>query len=170
MYSLLRAAAAATLLLAVPGVAQAQAWVDWGERSARELITAEHGTVTEVTVGADGELHIYATFDGWLHMLLIGTDCNGQGTNQRCKRLGFNALFEVDDTTRALALEREMILAFVAHMADGEDLVLHREVDLTGGVSLVNIRAQLDRFIRTCEQASDQIWPATDGKGPTKPR
>lgn len=170
MFSLSRIALAVACLMAVPGVVQAQTWRDWGETEIRALVEVESGTVTEVTVGEAGELHVYATFDGWFNMLFIGTDCTGQGVAQQCKKLGFNALFEVDDQSRSLVLERELIFSFVADMADGEDLIVHREVELGGGVPQANIRAQLDRFIGTCEQVSEQIWPANGGKATTKAR
>jgi len=170
MFSLLKAALTVAVTVAVPAVAQAQTWRDWGEAEVRELVSVENGTVNEVTVGETGGLEIYATLDGWLNMVFIGTDCAGQGPTQRCKELGFNALFEVNDTARSLVLERELIFRFVADMADGEDYLIHRQVDLGGGAPLSNIRAQLDQFIGTGEQVSESIWPATGGKATTKLR
>lgn len=165
------AALAAVCVMAAPGVAAAQVWSDWSEAEARTLVTAENGVVDEVLRPDDGTLEVYATFDGWLKVLIGGKDCNGRGPALRCKEMVFNALFEIDDAARARRLESELIHNFVADMADGEDYVVERAVELTGGVNLANLRAQLDRFIGTCELVTDEAWPdkgaasAAPGKG-----
>lgn len=156
------AAVAAVFIMAAPGVAAAQVWSDWGETEGRTLITAERGVVDEVARPDDGTLEIYATFDGWLKVLIAGRDCTGRGSALRCKGMVFNALFEIDDAARSRQLEAELIHNFVADMADGEDYVVERSVEMTGGVNLANLRAQLDRFIGTCEQVTEQAWPDKD--------
>jgi hypothetical protein len=153
------AAAAAAFAIGAPGVATAQVWSDWGEAEARTLITAERGVVDEVGRPDDGTLEVYATFDGWLKLLIAGRDCTGRGAGIRCKGMIFNALFEIEDAARASELEAELNHNFVADMADGEDYVIERSVEMTGGVNLANLRAQLDRFIGTSEQVTQEAWP-----------
>ncbi|MDQ8027701.1 MAG: hypothetical protein REJ23_03170 [Brevundimonas sp.] len=158
------AALAIVAALATPGSAAAQTWQDWSEIEARALVTAERGEVTEVVLSDDGDLEIHAIFDGWLHAILLGRDCNDRGGQRRCKELAFNALFEVDNASRSRELEAELNFNYVADMADGEDFVVERAVELGGGASLTNIRRQLDGFIRNCELVADAIWPSkTDG-------
>jgi len=165
------AALAAVCAVAAPGAATAQVWSDWSETEARALITAENGLIDEVLRPDDGSLEIHATFDGWLKVLISGKDCNGRGSTLRCKRMAFNALFEIDDAARARQLETELAYNFVADMADGEDYSVERAIELTGGVNLTNLRAQLDRFIGVCELVTDAAWPekgasiASPGKG-----
>lgn len=164
------AALAAVLVMATPGVAAAQVWSDWSETEARTLIAAENGVVDEVLRPDDGTLEIYATFDGWLKVLIGGKDCSGRGAGLRCKRMAFNALFEIDDAARSRQLESELIHSFVADMADGDDYVIERAIEMTGGVNLANLRAQLDRFIGTCEQVTEAAWPDKDATAPGKSR
>lgn len=159
------AAVAAVLVMAAPGVAAAQVWSDWGESEGRTLVTAERGVVDEVLRPDDGTLEVYATFDGWLKVLIAGRDCTGRGASLRCKGMMFNALFEIDDAARARQLEADLSHNFVADMADGEDYVIERSVEMTGGVNLTNLRAQLDRFIGTSDQVSQEAWPDKDGGG-----
>lgn len=163
MSILLRTAAAAAAVLITPAAAVAQTWTDWGEAEGRELITAENGVVDDVTREPDGSLRIYGTMDGWLAILLVGSECQGQGAKLRCRELGFNSLFEVDDAARSLALERGMDFRYVSDVADGEDLVIHRQVELTGGASLANIRAQMNGFIVVGELVAAQVWPPKAG-------
>lgn len=165
MSILLKTAAAVLAVMITPAVAAAQTWTDWGEAEGRNLIAAENGVVDDVTRGADGSLHVYATMDGWLAILLVGSECQGEGAKQRCKELGFNSLFEVDDAARSLTLEREMDYRYVSDVADGEDLVIHRQVELTGGASLVNIRAQLNAFIVVGELVAGRVWPTKTAAG-----
>jgi hypothetical protein len=164
------AALAAVCVLGAPGAAAAQTWSDWGEADARTLVTAENGVVDEVARLDDGTIEVYATFDGWLKVMIMGKDCNGRGAALRCKRMAFNALFEIDDAARARELESELAPNFVADMADGEDYVIERAIELTGGVNLANLRAQLDRFISTCEQVTDVAWPSKDAAPTGKTR
>lgn len=164
------AALAAVLVMAAPGAAAAQVWSDWSETEARTLIAAENGVVDEVLRPDDGTLEIYVTFDGWLKVLIGGKDCSGRGPGLRCKRMAFNALFEIDDAARARQLESELIHSFVADMADGDDYVIERAIEMTGGVNLANLRAQLDRFIGTCEQVTEAAWPDKDEAAPGKSR
>lgn len=164
------AALAAACLMGAPGVAAAQVWNDWSEADARALVTAENGVVDDVARLDDGTLEVYATFDGWLKLSIIGKDCNGRGAALRCKRMALNALFEIDDTARARQLESELANNYVADMADGEDYVVERAIELTGGVNLANLRAQLDRFIGTCEQVTDLAWPSKDAAPTGKTR
>lgn len=158
-------AAAVVFAMTAPGVAAAQVWSDWSETEARTLVTAENGVVDEVVRPDDGSLEVYATFDGWLKLLILGKDCSGRGPGLRCKSMAFNALFEIDDTARARQLEAELKHNFVADMADGEDYVIEHAVEMTGGVNLTNLRAQLDRFIGTCEQVTEEAWPDKGGGG-----
>lgn len=164
------AALAAVVVMVAPGVAAAQVWSDWGESEGRTLVAAENGVVDEVQRPDDGTLKVYATFDGWLKVLIGGKDCSGRGASLRCKRMAFNALFEIDDTARARQLESQLIHSFVADMADGDDYVIERSVEMTGGVNLANLRAQLDRFIGTCEQVTEAAWPDKDEAAPGKGR
>lgn len=159
----LKSAAAAVAFLVAPGVVEAQSWTDWGEAEGRLLIEAENGVVTEVSREADGSLRIYGTMDDWLNLMLVGSDCTGEGSKQRCTGLGFNALFEVDDAGRSATLEHQFDYQYVADVADGEDLILHRQVELAGGAPLANIRAQLNGFIVTSELAASRIWPTKPG-------
>lgn len=163
-------ALAAVLAMAAPGVASAQAWSDWSEADARSLISAENGVVDEVARPDDGTLEIYATFDGWLKVLIAGKDCTGRGPGLRCKSMVFNALFEIDDAARAQQLENELKYSYVADMADGEDLVVERAIEMTGGVNLTNIRAQLDGFIAVCELVTEAAWPSKDAARTGKTR
>lgn len=160
-------ALATVFTIAVPGIAAAQVWSDFSEADGRALVTAENGVVDEVIRPEDGSLEIYATFDDWIKVLIQGKDCTGRGAAMRCKKMAFNALFEIDDAVRARELEAELTHNFVADMADGEDYVIERAVELTGGVSLTNIRAQLDRFIGTGELVADAAWPPKDGSAPS---
>jgi len=157
------AAAAVAFAMAGPGVATAQVWSDWSETEARTLVSAENGVVDEVLRPDDGTLEVYATFDGWLKLLILGKDCSGRGPGLRCKSMAFNALFEIGDTARARQLEADLKHNFVADMADGEDYVVERAIEMTGGVNLTNLRAQLDRFIGTCEQVTEEAWPDKGG-------
>ncbi|WP_420479485.1 hypothetical protein [Brevundimonas sp. FT23028] len=169
MFSRRLAALAAMVVLAAPGAAMAQVWSDWSEADGRSLVTAENGVVDEVLRPDDGTLEIYATFDDWLKVLIKGDECSGRGASMRCKKMAFNALFEIDDVARARQLDAELINNFVADMADGDDYVIERSVVLTGGVNLTNIRAQLDRFIGAGELVADAAWPAKGG-APAKTR
>lgn len=162
------AAVAAAFAIAMPGAAAAQVWSDWGEAEARTLITAERGVVDEIARPDDGSLEVYATFDGWLKLMIAGRDCTGRGSGIRCKDMFFNALFEIEDADRARELEAELSHNFVADMADGEDYVIERSVEMTGGVNLANLRAQLDRFIGTSEQVTEQAWPDKGGGAAAK--
>lgn len=164
------AALAALVVMVAPGAASAQVWSDWSEAEARTLVSAEGGVVDEVIRPEDGTLEVYATFDGWLKMLIGGKDCSGRGTALRCKKMTFNALFEIDDRTRARELESELIFNFVADMADGDDYVIERSVEMTGGVNLTNLRAQVDRFIGVAEQVVDEAWPEKDSAPSAKRR
>jgi hypothetical protein len=171
MSILLKTAAAVLAVLITPAAAAAQVWTDWGEAEGRQLIAAENGAVTEVLREADGSLRIYGVMDGWLHIMLVGSDCTGDGTKQRCKGLGFNGLFEISDPARAAALEHDLDFQYVADVADGGDLIIHRQVELVGGASLANLRAQLNGFIMSCELISDRIWPPKAEAGAAdKPR
>jgi len=164
-------AATLAFVLITPAAAAAQSWTDWGEAEARLLIEAENGVVTEVAREEEGSLRVYGTMDGWLNLMLVGSDCTGAGLKQRCKGLGINGLFEVDDPARAAALEREFDYQYVADVADDGDLILHRQVELGGGAPLANIRAQLNGFIVTSELASSRIWPTKSGDAnPAKSR
>ena len=166
--SVIRWAAVAVAVLCAPTGALAQTWSDWGETDARTLASAESGEVTEVVRADDGNLEVYVTFDGWLNVMLLGRDCMDRSGQRRCKKLAFNALFEVDDAVRSRALEAELKPNYVADMADGEDYVVERAVELAGGASFANIRQQLDGFLGACEQVSDVIWPPDakpSGKG-----
>ena len=160
-------AVALAVVLATPTTGMAQSWTDWGEAEGRLLIEAENGVVTEVAREDDGSLRVYGTMDGWLNLMLVGSDCTAAGPKQRCKGLGFNGLFEIDDPARAAALEHEFDYQYVADVADGGDLILHRQVELTGGAPLANIRAQLNGFIMTSELAAERIWPTKPGQADT---
>ena len=164
------AALAAVLVVATPGVAAAQVWSDWSEAEGRTLVAAENGVVDDVLRPDDGMLEIHATFDGWLKVLIGGRECSGRGANLRCKRMAFNAMFEIDDAARARQLEADLAHNYVADMADGEDYVIERAVEMTGGVNMTNLRAQLDRFLGTCEQVTESAWPDKDGAAPGKGR
>lgn len=171
MFTNLKSLAAAVAVLITPGAAMAQSWTDWGEAEGRLLIEAENGVVTEVSREADGSLRVYGTMDDWLNLMLVGSDCTGEGSKQRCTGLGFNALFEVDDAGRSLTLEHDFDYQYVADVAEGGDLILHRQVELAGGIPLTNIRAQLNGFIVTSELAADRIWPTKPGDAdPAKAR
>lgn len=171
MFMNLKSVAAAMAVLITPGAAMAQSWTDWGEAEGRVLIEAENGVVTEVAREGDGSLRVYGTVDDWLRLMLVGSDCTGEGSKQRCKGLGFNALFEVDDEARSMRLEHEFDYQYVADVADEGDLILHRQVELAGGATLTNIRAQLNGFIVTSELAADRIWPTKpDDAEPAKDR
>lgn len=167
MSSLLKSVAAAAVIVCAPGVAAAQSWSDFGEAEGRELIAVENGVVNEVVRDEDGVLKIFATFDGWMAVMVIGTDCEGQGAKQRCTSLGLNGLFEVDDAARSQTLERDLSFQYVADMALDEDFVIHRQIELQGGASLANIRAQLDGFIVVGEILYKEIWPEK-ATAPTK--
>ena len=156
--------AAALAVLATPTVAAAQTWSDWGEPEARALMAVENGVVNEVTREADGSLRVYGVMDGWLGIMLVGSDCEGDGAKLRCTGLGFNSLFEVDDAARSRALVNEMDYRYVADVVDGEDLIIHRQVELGGGAPLANIRAQLHGFIVVAELVSDRVWPPKAGE------
>ena len=166
-------ALAALVWTAASTAAGAQTWTDWGEAEIRTLAGSENGVVTEVLAEDAGELRVYATFDDWLRMQFIGQDCTASGGKPRCPTLAFNALFEVDDASRAQALERDLTYQYVADMADGEDFVIHRQVELEGGAPLANLRRQLYGFIVVAEKVADDIWPpmpdaasgAASGKG-----
>lgn len=166
MSMLLKSAAAALAVLTTPAVAAAQVWTDWGEAEGRALIEAENGVVNEVTRD-EGGLRIYGTMDGWMAIMVVGDDCQGEGAKQRCKALGFNGLFEVDDEARARTLEGEMDYQYVADVAEDGDLVIHRQVELTGGASLANIRAQLNGFILIGELVYARVWPPKPGSTPS---
>jgi hypothetical protein len=153
------AAVAALAVLALPGAAAAQSWTDWGEAEARQLIEAENGVVTEITHGPGAEMTLLATIDDWLIVSLIGQDCEGDGAKQRCKSLGFSALFEVDDPARAATLEDSLNFQYVADLAMEGDIVIHRQVELIGGAPLANIRAQLNGFVIVSEHVTAEIWP-----------
>ncbi len=171
MSIVLRTAAAALAVLMTPAVATAQTWMDWGEAEGRALLTAENGVVTEVKREEDGTLRLYGQLDGWLGIMLVGSDCEGEGSKQRCKGLGFNSLFEVDDAALSRTLEHDMEYQYVADVADGEDLIIHRQVELNGGASLANIRSQLNGFVMVGEMVADRIWPPkADGDAPAKGR
>lgn len=164
------AALAAVLAMAAPGMASAQTWSDWSESEARTLIAAENGVLDEVVRPDDGTLEVYATFDGWLKVLIAGKDCTGRASSLRCKSMTFNALFEIDDAAEARRLESELKYNFVADMADGEDFVVERAIEMTGGANLTNIRAQLDGFIAVCELVTEAAWPSKDAARTGKAR
>lgn len=161
------AAACLAACFAAPA-ASAQTWTAWSEADVRGLIESENGVVTEVTPVTDGEMSVYATLDGWLHMAFIGEDCRSQGGKAKCESLAFNALFEVDDAARSRQLETELSYQYVADLADGEDFVIHRQVELRGGASLANIREQLTGFIVVAEGVAARVWPDKDGAGAGK--
>ena len=148
----------------------AQTWTAWSEADGRALIAAENGVVTEVEVGTAGQMRLYATIDGWMNLALYGDDCTDLGAKRSCKALAFNALFEVDDAARAQTLQAEMDFQYVADLADGDDIVIHRQVELEGGASLANIRAQLNGFVVVGELVYDRIWPSKDAAAPAKAR
>ena len=164
------AALAAVLVMAAPGVASAQVWSDWSEADARTLVAAENGVVDEVIRPEDGTLEVYATFDGWLKVMIAGKDCTGRASGQRCKRMILNALFEIDDAAEARRLESELKYNFVADMADGEDYVVERVIEMTGGVNMTNLRAQVNGFIGVCELITEAAWPEKGAATPGKTR
>ena len=162
MSSFLKSMAAAAVVLSAPGVAAAQTWTEFTETHGRALVAAENGVVDDVSYDDDG-LQIWATFDDWMRVVLIGQDCEGQGAKQKCRSLGFNGLFEVDDATQARELERRLSYQYVADVVEGEDFVIHRQIEREGGASLANIRAQLDGFIVVGELVYAEIWPSKEG-------
>lgn len=168
MFRLSRLVVIAAFVLGAPGVAAAQTWTDWGEADGRALLAAENGVVSGVETGAEGELLLYGVVDGWLQVALIGSDCEGAGAKLRCKALGLNAVFEVNDAVRARALQEEMEYQYVADLADGGDLVIHRQIELGGGASLANIRAQVNGFVVVGELVHARIWPAKGNAAPAK--
>lgn len=159
MSSLLKSIAVAAAVLFAPGVAAAQTWTEFTEAQGRSLVEVENGVVDEVSYD-NGGLQIWATFDDWMRVVLIGTECEGQGAKQRCSGFAFNGLFEVDDAARSRELESRLSYRYVADAVEGEDYIIHREVELKGGASLANIRAQLDGFIIVGELVSEEIWPS----------
>ena len=167
MSGMLKAVVAAMAVLAAPGAAAAQVWTEWTEAEGRALMAAENGVVTEVEI-VDGELRLYGIIDDWFHVGLYGSDCSGVGAKLTCTALGLNALFEVDDAARSQALQAEMDFRYVADVADGQDLIIHRQVELEGGASLPNIRAQVNGFVVVGELVRDTIWPPKGDADPAK--
>ena len=158
------ALAATASVITASHPASAQTWTDWGEAEIRSLAAAENGRVTEVEIPGDGALHVYATFDDWLNVLFIGDECTSGTGKPRCTTLAFNALFEVDDAVRSEVLQDDLSFRYVADMADGEDFVIHRQVELTGGVGLPNIRSQLNGFIAVSELVAEAVWPPKESQ------
>lgn len=162
MSSLIKSVAAAAVVLFAPGVAAAQTWTDFSEAQGRALMAVENGVVDEVSYDDEG-LQMWVTIDDWMKVVLLGTDCEGEGAKQKCKSLGFNGLFEVDDAARSRELEDRLSYQYVADAVQGEDYVIHRQIELEGGASLANIRAQLTGFIIVGEMVYDEIWPSKNG-------
>lgn len=162
MSSLIQSIAVAAAVLFAPGVAAAQTWTDFSETQGRALLAVENGVVDEISYDNDG-LQMWVTFDDWMKVVLLGTDCEGDGAKKKCKSFGINGLFEVDDADRARELESRLQYQYVADAVQGEDYVIHRQIELEGGASLANIRAQLTGFIIVGEMVYDEIWPDKNG-------
>jgi len=160
--------AMASAFALVAGAASAQTRDKIDEASLRRLILAESGAVDSVAAKSD-RIELLVTFDEWLVVLVSGEDCEGQGAARLCERISLNALFEVDDEARSRRLAERLHYVYAADMADGGDFILHREVELRGGVNDATIRAQIDGFIAMCEVASQEIWPETEATSPAAP-
>ncbi|KQW82466.1 hypothetical protein [Brevundimonas sp. Root1279] len=161
MSNLFKSIAIAAVVLLAPGVAAAQTWTEFTETQGRALVDVENGVVNEVSYDNDG-LQLWVTFDDWMQVVLIGTDCEGEGAKQKCKSLGVNGLFEVDDVVHSRELESRLSYQYVADAVEGDDYVIHRQIELEGGASLANIRAQLTGFIIVGEKVYQDIWPSKD--------
>ena len=158
--TLISSLAAGLVLMA--GTASAQSWTDWGVADLRALIEAENGVVTDERLEANGEITVDVKMDDWLAVSVFGFACSeGDIETIRCQGLSLAALYETDDPARAERLQRELSFSYVADAVLDDDYQVQRDIDLTNGASLDNIRGQLSNFVALNERIADAVW-ATD--------
>lgn len=141
------------------GSAAAQNWESWSEADGRALIEAEGGEVEAVRAEENGDMTVDVVFDGWLIGNLLGAGCQGEGEAKRCSTLSFYAFYEIGDASKAAEIANTLNYTYVADAVQDGDYAVQRDVDLGGGgVSLANIRAQLNNFIAINEMIAEQVF------------
>lgn len=152
------AAALATALVSLPGVAAAQSLVSSASvDDLKAAVVAAGGKVTS-SENAD-DVYVEAQAPGGMKFTVEGRACKGDKGKKRCDGVFLDASFDVDKAkVEAKVKEIAPMYAAIAVLADGDDGIrTTRYLILDHGVARDNLKVNIEVFISIAEAVWDKL-------------